>query len=616
MIELNNVSKSYDRKVLDNVNLSFASCGLVSILGDSGSGKSTLLNILAGIEFADSGMVSFGLRDIKEINANYYSNSLVGYIFQSYNLIDYLTVLDNVLLGVNLSHKVVGNVDDILKKLNIYHLKYKKVKYLSGGEKQRVAIARCLVCDYKVILADEPTGALDNFNSLNVLNILKEISRDRLVIMVTHNEDLAKKYSDIVYVLNDGKLSLNSGSLIDSRFDVNLNEYNPRLRIRDRLKISLGNLNKKKIRFFLTVIAFMIGLFGFGFILAINSGFSEEIDNLKEEVLFDFPLIINKYNYLDGVNKESVDVGGYNVRESNMVINELDNKFFSLIDGFDANKVYYKDIDKRFLDISYVIPSLDYFEVVSGRLPSNEKEVLILLDDEQSISEDVLTFLNVNNYDLINKSFRVDGVSFKVVGIVKSNHNYFMTLNGILYYSTVFDSDVLGVHIYPKDYASKLEIKNALSDYYIDDSMDYAVEVVSKLMDGITLVLLLFSFISMFITSIMIVVISYISVIEREREIGIFKSIGMTNKDIKKMFLFDNYVIGFVSSFVSIILLIVVGNYFNDYVSSNINIDNMFSLNGEIIVGILLLSFILSYLSGIVPARIGAKKKIIDIIRG
>ena len=250
MIELNNVSKSYDRKVLDNVNLSFASCGLVSILGDSGSGKSTLLNILAGIEFADSGMVSFGLRNIKEINANYYSNSLVGYIFQSYNLIDYLTVLDNVLLGVNLSHKVVGNVDDILKKLNIYHLKYKKVKYLSGGEKQRVAIARCLVCDYKVILADEPTGALDNFNSLNVLNILKEISRERLVIMVTHNEDLAKKYSDIVYVLNDGKLSLNSGSLIDSRFDVNLNEYNPRLRIRDRLKISLGNLNKKKIRFF------------------------------------------------------------------------------------------------------------------------------------------------------------------------------------------------------------------------------------------------------------------------------------------------------------------------------------------------------------------------------
>ena len=162
MLELKNVCKKYDREVLKKINLKFENKGFICLVGESGSGKTTLLNIIGGLEQPDSGKVIFNGNNIKNIDSSFYSNQLVSFINQNYNLIDKYTVLENILLPIELRRiRSPCNVDNILKMLGIYSLKNKKVISLSGGEKQRVAIARCIVQNTRVILADEPTGALD-----------------------------------------------------------------------------------------------------------------------------------------------------------------------------------------------------------------------------------------------------------------------------------------------------------------------------------------------------------------------------------------------------------------------------------------------------------------------
>ena len=176
MLELKNVCKKYDREVLKKINLKFGNKGFICLVGESGSGKTTLLNIIGGLEQPDSGKVIFNGNNIKNIDSSFYSNQLVSFINQNYNLIDKYTVLENILLPIELRRmRSPCNVDNILKMLGIYSLKNKKIISLSGGEKQRVAIARCIVQNTRVILADEPTGALDSENAYSVMRILKNL---------------------------------------------------------------------------------------------------------------------------------------------------------------------------------------------------------------------------------------------------------------------------------------------------------------------------------------------------------------------------------------------------------------------------------------------------------
>ena len=204
MLELKNVCKKYDREVLKKINLKFGNKGFICLVGESGSGKTTLLNIIGGLEQPDSGKVIFNGNNIKNIDSSFYSNQLVSFINQNYNLIDKYTVLENILLPIELRRiRSPCNVDNILKMLGIYSLKNKKVISLSGGEKQRVAIARCIVQNTRVILADEPTGALDSENAYSVMRILKNLSKQKLVIVVTHNIELANSFADDI-IINKG----------------------------------------------------------------------------------------------------------------------------------------------------------------------------------------------------------------------------------------------------------------------------------------------------------------------------------------------------------------------------------------------------------------------------
>ncbi len=209
MLKLINVCKEYKNGknkylILDNINLSFNTKGLVFILGPSGSGKSTLLNIIAGNLKCDRGEVWLGNKCISKLSSrclNNYRSNIIGNIFQDYNLIEYMSVIDNIKLAYN--GKGNNGIIKLLKDLNMYDKRNVIVSKLSGGEKQRVAIARALVNGNSIILADEPTGALDSKMGIQVMDILKEVSKDRLVIVVSHDNNLANKYASRIIIMTN-----------------------------------------------------------------------------------------------------------------------------------------------------------------------------------------------------------------------------------------------------------------------------------------------------------------------------------------------------------------------------------------------------------------------------
>lgn len=616
MLELKNVCKKYDREVLKKINLKFGNKGFICLVGESGSGKTTLLNIIGKLEQPDSGKVIFNGNNIKNIDSSFYSNQLVSFINQNYNLIDKYTVLENILLPIELRRiRSPCNVDNILKMLGIYSLKNKKVISLSGGEKQRVAIARCIVQNTRVILADEPTGALDSENACCVMRILKNLSKQKLVIVVTHNIELANSFADDIIKINDGKIC--------SKLKV-INKYS-KIKCNRKIKLSfiklvkyaIKNLNNKLLRNILTILAFTIGLLSLGIVLSIKTGFNKELDSLNKSSFFNYPLVISKNNYVDDFSNKVENKNGVNVKKGLFITNEIDDKLISLVNNIDKKYVneitYYRDIDYEFKSISYVNPSNNYFYLVSGRMPENKNEVMILYDEEDSISDKLYNYLDVSNNGLINNIFKVNDKELIITGIVKSNNDYFKSLSGILYSNDLFDNEITDIYIYANNLNSKNKIKDLLKDYEIFDNAEEVVNLTKKMVDGISLVLILFSVISLIVSMIMIFVISYISVMERNKDIGIYKSIGFRNKDIKNLFIVENLIIGMCSFYLTMIFILLVSNVINKFVYSYINFEHIMSLDILNIILLFFLSLILCYVASFIPAKIASNKKIVDI---
>ena len=618
MLELKNVCKKYDRDVLKKINLKFGNKGLICLVGESGSGKTTLLNIIGGLEQPDSGKVIFNGNNIKNIDSSFYSNQLVSFINQNYNLIDKYTVLENILLPIELRRiRSPCNVDNILKMLGIYSLKNKKVISLSGGEKQRVAIARCIVQNTRVILADEPTGALDSENAYSVMRILKNLSKQKLVIVVTHNTELANSFADDIIKINDGKICSKLKFINKNKyFKIKCNRK-IKLSFIKLVKYAIKNLNNKLLRNILTILAFTIGLLSLGIVLSIKTGFNKELDSLNKSSFFNYPLVISKNNYVDDFSNKVENKNGVNVKKGSFVTNEIDDKLIGLVNNIDKKYVYgityYRDIDYEFKSISYVNPSNNYFYLVSGRMPENKNEVLILYDEEDSISDKLYNYLDVSNNGLINNVFKVNDKELMITGIVKSNNDYFKSLSGILYSNDLFDNEITDIYIYANNLNSKNKIKELLKDYEIFDNAEEVVNLTKKMVDGISLVLILFSVISLIVSMIMIFVISYISVMERNKDIGIYKSIGFRNKDIKNLFIVENLIIGMCSFYLTMIFIFLVSNVINKLVYSYINFEHIMSLDILNIILLFFLSLILCYVASFIPAKIASNKKIVDI---
>ncbi len=309
MLQLKNISKTYQTNdfkqiALDKVSLSFRQNEFVAILGPSGSGKTTLLNIIGGLDRYDSGdLIINGVstKKYKEKDWNAYRNHTIGFVFQSYNLIPHQSVLANVELALTISNvsakEKKKRATEVLQKVGLGDHLNKKPNQLSGGQMQRVAIARALVNDPDIILADEPTGALDSKTSVQVMDLLKEVANDRLVIMVTHNPDLADQYATRIVNLKDGQIISDT---MPYNEDIQLTDYHPKktkLLFTTALHLSFNNLWTKKGRTFLTSFAGAIGIIGIALILSLSNGVNAYISSLETSMLGSYPIEIEKSTF-------------------------------------------------------------------------------------------------------------------------------------------------------------------------------------------------------------------------------------------------------------------------------------------------------------------------------
>ena len=308
MLKLENITKDYKSgdsvvHALKGVSIEFRENEFVSILGQSGCGKTTLLNIIGGLDRYTSGNLIINGKSTKEFKDkdwDAYRNYSVGFVFQSYNLISHQTILSNVELALTLSgvskKERRTRAIEALKKVGLEEQIHKKPNQLSGGQMQRVAIARAIVNNPDIILADEPTGALDSKTSKQVMDILKEIAKDRLVIMVTHNAELAEEYSSRIIKILDGVITDDSNPFESEKKETNNSKEKRRTSIKflTALSLSLNNLMTKKGRTILTSFAGSIGIIGIALILAISTGIQNYINRVEEDTLSSYPITIEE----------------------------------------------------------------------------------------------------------------------------------------------------------------------------------------------------------------------------------------------------------------------------------------------------------------------------------
>lgn len=310
MLELRSVTKVYEtgglkHKVLDKVSINFRTSEFVAILGPSGSGKTTLLNIIGGLDHYTTGDLKINevsTKNFRDKDWDAYRNHRIGFVFQSYNLIPHQTVLNNVKLALTLSgvskREAVKRAKKALDEVGLREHIHKKPNQLSGGQMQRVAIARALVNNPDILLADEPTGALDSDTSESVMEILKDVAKDRLVIMVTHNPELAEKYATRTVKLRDGKITADSkpydGKVKTNLADEVLDKKGRRTKMSflTALSLSLQNLLTKRLRTILVAFAGSIGIIGIALILAVSTGFQSYIDTIEHDTLTSYPLAL------------------------------------------------------------------------------------------------------------------------------------------------------------------------------------------------------------------------------------------------------------------------------------------------------------------------------------
>jgi len=789
MLKLINIEKNYYMgsttvQALKKVNLEFRKSEFVAILGPSGCGKTTLLNLIGGLDrYTDGDIVinNKSTKEYKDADWDAYRNHSIGFVFQNYNLIPHLKVLGNVELALTLSGISIEErkkrAIDALNKVGLHDQIYKLPNQLSGGQMQRVAIARALVNDPDILLADEPTGALDSETSIQIMEILKEVAKDRLVIMVTHNPDLANQYATRIIRLLDGVVISDS------------NPYQAEVAKKDQTKgerlkhtsmsfltalaLSFQNLLTKKARTILTAFAGSIGIIGIALVLALSNGFQSYVDKMQADTLSSYPLIISRESvdfasaaelnmdtslqeYPEGdtifINKLMEKLNGIIIRNNiteDYIENVIEKIDPALINGITYsrgvrlnifkqmsinNSIYYRqisaqndmssvmnfsgaDIWQEIIDNQSFIES--QYDVIAGRLPQNKDEIIIQVDKYNQITDitllslGVLTFMSsvdtltfddllsleyklilnddLYSYDSVNDRFvsRVDrndtitadvynkGLTLKVVGIVRVNEltntgsitgaiGYTKELTDYIleeagkseivlwqkanptkdpltgqaypadqnveeqYYNTMSRLGGIttpkAINIYPVDFKAKTEIKKYLDNYnqtqedevnriYYTDVMDLLVKSINTTINAISYVLIAFTSISLVVSSIMIGIITYISVLERTKEIGILRSIGARKKDISRVFNAETLIIGFVAGIIGIGVTLLLSIPINIIIDNLVNISNIAALKTYHAIFLVLISMALTLIAGLIPSRIAAKKDPVIALR-
>ncbi len=475
MLELKNISKSYTtgnftQQALKNINLKFRKNEFVAILGPSGSGKTTLLNIIGGLDRYDDGDLIINGKSTKKFKSrdwDSYRNNCIGFVFQNYNLITHISILENIEMGMTLSGKSAKKRKkkalEVLEKVGLKDHAHKKPNQLSGGQMQRVAIARALANDPDIILADEPTGALDSKTSVQIMDLIKEIAKDKLVIMVTHNSELADNYANRIVKFKDGELISDSNPIKKNEKEEHLYQIKKTsMNFITALKLSFNNIITKKGRTLITAFASSIGIIGIALILSLSNGFDIQIDKFETETLSSLPIIISKesvnitedtivsmqddskkeesypkeeyiytrdsiintlvheneftYEYLDyieNIDEDKVAGISYTRITALNVLGIVDGKKTVIPTGLSSGQSYFFALPKKLnQNIDGVVEK--NYDLLKGRLPLEKDELVLLVDSKNRIDKNLVSYLGLDQNiekisfdDIIGKEFKL-----------------------------------------------------------------------------------------------------------------------------------------------------------------------------------------------------------------
>ena len=766
MLELKHIKKSYKtgnfvQHALKDVSIKFRENEFVAILGPSGSGKTTLLNIIGGLDRYDSGDLIINNKSTKQFKAtdwDSYRNNCIGFIFQTYNLIGHISVLENVEMALTLSgYKRKDKRKKALEALDKVGLKdhaYKKPNQLSGGQMQRVAIARALVNDPDIILADEPTGALDSKTSIQIMDLIKEIAKDKLVIMVTHNALLAEEYATRIIEFKDGEVVHDSNPIKKEEKETGAVHIRKTvLSYLSALHLSFNNIKTKKGRTFLTAFAASIGIIGIALILSLSNGFQIQIDEFEKSTLSQMPITISEQSIqLDEETMEEqmqvvtndkekyptrkevipVDSLADSMLHQNIITEDYINYIEALDQSLLGGKAYQRATALNLItekedgtyqkvntgttmnDMWQVFPSRteeaeagvveENYDVLAGNLDSKELGLILAIDSKNGVNKTLLETLgfsgeenvsfdqllgkemkvvlnndyyqNYGNYFMPNTDYEAlyqneNDITVRIKAIIRGKEDKEMITNGsTMYYTEALidqvidqnkESDIVkaqeerdynilsgsafdeentkeialsylgadtvpsAIYLYPKDFNSKDEITEYLDKYnegkeeqdqiVYTDMAAMMSDLSGNIMDAITVVLIAFSSISLVVSSIMIAIITYISVLERTKEIGILRALGARGKDITRVFNAETMIIGFCSGVLGLLIAYLLTFPANRVIENLTGLAGVAKLNPIHALILLIISITLTVLSGFIPAKMASKKDPVVALR-
>lgn len=771
MLEIKNIKKSYKtgdfvQKALNDVSIQFRQNEFVAILGPSGSGKTTLLNVLGGLDHYDSGDLIINGKSTKNFKAadwDAYRNNSVGFIFQSYNLIGHISIQDNVEMALTLSNvkkkERKKRAREALKSVGLLEHAHKRPNQLSGGQMQRVAIARSLVNNPDIILADEPTGALDSNTSKQIMDLIQKIASDKLVIMVTHNQELAYQYATRVIEVKDGKVVSDSNPLTkEEQEEEQYKLKKTKMSFIEALYLSFNNIMTKKGRTLITAFASSIGIIGIALILSLSNGFDLQIDKFERGILSAMPIMISKQSMdldeeslkqLTGVEQEKYPdkqavIPKDNALEAVIHQNIIDDSYIDYIERIPSDLIYgvsytkttalniltEKDgkvsvADTKNISFSALPKSLDaenpnaameaYYDVLAGTLPQAKEDIVLIVDASNRVNTEILQLLGFDTMDeipfdeIIGKTIKValnddfyvkvgnyftrnsdlqsvydNSITLTVSGILRMKEDFpsYVASASLCYTNELLDeiisinneseivkaqraSDVnvltgmpfadvseqstssssmgmtmtkdtilgyLGadqtpymIYLFSKDFERKDELLEYLDAYNDDkedkdkvvymDQAELISSMSSSIMSAVTIVLIAFSSISLIVSSIMIGIITYISVLERTKEIGILRALGARKKDISRVFNAETFIIGITSGLIGIGIALILTIPANQIIYNLTELENVAILNPLHALILILVSMTLTMLGGFIPARIAAKKDPVEALR-
>ena len=771
MLEIKHIKKSYKtgdfvQKALNDVSIQFRQNEFVAILGPSGSGKTTLLNVLGGLDHYDSGDLIINGKSTKNFKAadwDAYRNNSVGFIFQSYNLIGHISIQDNVEMALTLSNvkkkERRKRAREALKSVGLLEHAHKRPNQLSGGQMQRVAIARSLVNNPDIILADEPTGALDSNTSKQIMDLIQKIASDKLVIMVTHNQDLAYQYATRVIEVKDGKVVSDSNPLTkEEQEEEQYKLKKTKMSFMEALYLSFNNIMTKKGRTLITAFASSIGIIGIALILSLSNGFDLQIDKFERGILSAMPIMISKQSMdldeeslvqLTGEEQEKYPdkqtvIPKDNALESLVHQNKINDDYIDYIENIPSDLVYgvsYTKMtalnvltehdgkvsvaDTQDISFSALPKSLDentpnaameaYYDILAGTLPQKKEDIVLIVDASNRVNTEILQLLGFDTMDeipfdeIIGKTIKValnddfyvkmgdyfvrnpdlqsvydNSITLTVSGILRMKEDFpsYVSSASLCYTDELLDeviaanneseivkaqqaSDVnvltgmpfsdstgnpsssssagmtmtkdtvlgyLGadqtpymIYLFPKDFERKDELLKYLDAYNDDkedddkviymDQAELISSMSSSIMSAVTIVLIAFSSISLIVSSIMIGIITYISVLERTKEIGILRALGARKKDISRVFNAETFIIGITSGLIGIGIALILTIPANQIIYNLTELENVAILNPLHALILILVSMTLTMIGGFIPARIAAKKDPVEALR-